>query len=70
MFVQFYLYVYWAFITPEIFIFTPFGVIYPGSPTPDVNKYYTSASFLYLNQFLYSLVNMNLKIIVSSCRIY
>jgi hypothetical protein len=26
---QFYLYIYWAFITP-------FGVIYPGSPTPGV----------------------------------
>jgi hypothetical protein len=32
--VQFYLYVYWAFIISEIFIFTPFGVIYPGFPTP------------------------------------
>jgi hypothetical protein len=32
----FYLYAYWAFITPEIFNFTPFGVIYPGSPTPEL----------------------------------
>jgi hypothetical protein len=29
-----FIYIYWAFITPEIFIFIPFGAIYPGFPTP------------------------------------
>jgi hypothetical protein len=38
MFVQFCLYVYWAFINPENFIFTPFGVIYPGPPTPGLDE--------------------------------
>jgi hypothetical protein len=34
---RFYSYAYWVFITPEILNFTPFGVIYPGSPTPALN---------------------------------
>jgi hypothetical protein len=29
---------YWVLITPKNFIFTPFGVIYPRSPTPALNQ--------------------------------
>jgi hypothetical protein len=37
-----FIYVYWVLITPKNFIFTPLGVIYPGSPTTGLDNVGTS----------------------------
>jgi hypothetical protein len=41
---RFYLYAYWAFITPDIFNVTPFGAIYPCSPTPALESHWKYGS--------------------------